>query len=222
MMIFKKIWEFALDIFFPPICLSCKKYLEEKEKPNLVCENCLKGIQIYKNLFRSSPNFILAAATSYENKSVRELIHYFKYESWLRAGEPLGNILITYLTNLNLDLKDFTVVPIPLHKSRLRKRGFNQSEILAKTVSGKFNLPLELNALKRKRDNKPQIGMKNYKDRAINIENCFEVIDKNALKNKNIILVDDVYTSGATVKETVKSLKKAGVNKVIALVVAKA
>lgn len=216
-----KTWEFVLDILFPPICLSCRRYLEEKEKPNLICGSCFNGIKIYKNLFHPLPQFTLAAATSYEDKSVRELIHYFKYESFLQAKKPLGEILIKYLSDLNLHLENSIVVPIPLHPSRKRKRGFNQAKILAEIISKHFGWQLETNILKRTKETKPQIEMKNHEDREVNIKNCFEVMDKNTLQNKNIILVDDVYTSGATIKEAVKILKRDGAANIIALAVAK-
>ena len=216
-----KSWEFILDIFFPPICLSCKKYLEEKEKPDLICGNCFQSIKIYKNLFRPSSQLILAAATSYGNSATKELIHCLKYKGFLKAQKPLGEILIKYLENLNLDLKNYLIIPVPLYYSRLRKRGFNQAEILAEIVSKHFGWQLETRVFKRIRETKPQIEMKDYKDREANIKNCFDVTNKNAIKNKNIILVDDVYTSGATMKEAIKILKRGGAANIIALTVAK-
>ena len=225
-----KSWEFILDIFFPPICLNCKKYLEEKEKPDLICENCFRGIPIYKNLFHPAspagkplPRFTLAAAAPYENKTVRELIHYFKYKSFMQAQKPLGEILITYLTNLNLNLKEFTIVPIPLHASRKRKRGFNQAEILADIISRYFNIPVRTDVLKRIKDTKSQIETKSRKERAENLKGSFEISagGKEIMKNKNIILVDDVYTSGATMNAAIKTIRRYNKNRIIGIVVAK-
>ena len=216
-----KSWEFILDIFFPPICLNCKKYLEEKEKPDLICGNCFQSIKIYKNLFRPSSQLILAAATSYGNSATKELIHCLKYKGFLKAQKPLGEILIKYLSNLDLRLENCIVVPVSLYPSRRRKRGFNQAEILADIISKHFGWQLETRVFKRIRETKPQIEMKDYKDREANIKNCFDVTNKNAIKNKNIILVDDVYTSGATMKEAIKILKRGGAANIIALTVAK-
>src|SRR3990167_2391241 len=120
----RKSWELVLDIFFPPICLNCKKYLEDNEKDNLVCASCLAGIGIYNNLFYPSPGTTLAAASSYSDPTVRELTHYLKYKGFLKAAKPLGETLIKYMNRLNFNPQDFIIIPIPLHKSRYRKRGF--------------------------------------------------------------------------------------------------
>lgn len=223
MIALRKSWELVLDIFFPPICLNCKKYLEDGDKDNLVCTSCLASIKMYNNLFYPSPGITLAAASSYSNPALRELIHCLKYKGFLKAGKPLGEILIKYLSNLDLHLENCIVVPVPLHPSRKRKRGFNQAEILAEIVSKHFGWQLERNVTKRAKETKPQIEMPDYKARRENIRGSFAVIGGAAmLKEKSVLLVDDVYTSGATIKEIVKTLRKIGTKEIIALVAAKA
>jgi len=125
----------------------------------------------------------------------------------------------------------FTVIPIPLHKQRLRFRGFNQAELLAKEVAEHFSIPLETNVLERTRAVLAQAKIKNHKDRKENIKNIFKINSefikkcvkegKNLLKNKIIILVDDVATTNATLSEAAKVLKEAGAKEVWGLVVAK-
>jgi ComF family protein len=221
----RKIWGLALDIFFPPICLNCRKYLEKEEKPNLICDSCRKSIEINKILFRPSPGFLLAAASSYENEALKNLIHYFKYEKFMAAGKPLEEILIEYLKNIfiGLDLSNSVIIPIPLHPKRFHSRGFNQSEILANIISKHFNIPLETDILKRIKNTKPQIKTKNHKEREENLKGSFEISadGKNILKNKNIILVDDVYTSGATMNAAIKAIRRENKNRIIGVVVAK-
>ena len=223
MMTLLKSWELILDIFFPPICLNCKRYLEDSEKDNLVCTSCLNGIEIYRTLFYSSSGMTLAAASSYSNPALRELIHSLKYKNFLKAQKPLGEILIKYLNNLNFKLQDFVIVPVPLHKTRYRKRGFNQAELLAKIVGKYFNAPVEDKTLERIKGTKSQIELPDYKARHQNLKDSFAVNEKLAVHfmGKRVLLVDDVYTSGATIKEAAKTLKKAGVKEIIALVVAK-
>jgi len=218
-----KSWEFILDIFFPPICLNCKKYLEEKEKPDLICGNCFQSIKIYKNLFRPSSQLILAAATSYGNSATKELIHCLKYKGFLKAQKPLGEILIKYLSNLDLRLENCIVVPVSLYPSRKRKRGFNQAEILADIISRYFNIPVRTDVLKRIKDTKSQIETKSRKERAENLKGSFEISagGKEIMKNKNIILVDDVYTSGATMNAAIKTIRRYNKNRIIGIVVAK-
>ncbi len=224
MMILRKSWELVLDIFFPPICLNCKNYLEDEEKDNLVCASCLSGIEIYSNLFYPASGITLAAASSYSDPTVRELIHYLKYKGFLKAAKPLGAILIKYLSRLSLSPQDFIIIPIPLHKSRYRKRGFNQAELLTETIGNYFNCPIETGVLKRVKETKPQIELPDYEARSKNLKNGFAIDEKYipAIKDKKVLLVDDVYTSGATMKEAAKTLKRAGTKEVIGLVAAKA
>lgn len=215
--------ELILDIFFPPICLNCKKYLEDGERDKLVCASCLASIEIYSNLFYPFPGITLAAASSYSNPALKELIHYLKYKGFLKAGKALGEILTKYLNRLNLNPQDFIIVPVPLYGTRHRKRGFNQAELLAEIVGKHFNRPVLTKVLKRIKETKPQIEISDYKIRSENIKGVFSVAEKQKelVKGKQIILVDDVCTSGATIKEAARTLKRAGARKIIALVVAK-
>ncbi|MBI2594934.1 MAG: ComF family protein, partial [Candidatus Colwellbacteria bacterium] len=147
-----------LDILFPPICLSCRIYLNGlEEKENLLCDACFTGIRVYSNVFRPDPQFNLMAIGSYNAGALREIIHYFKYNGFLAARVPLEKLIIKWL-DLNHPLipifllPNSCIVPIPLHKSRLRNRGFNQAELIAQTLSQLFQLPLEKTLLERTRD----------------------------------------------------------------------
>ena len=123
------------------------------------------------------------------------------------------------------------VVAVPLHKQRIRERDFNQAELLAKEVAEYFSLPLNANVLIRKKYTPPQAKTKNHKARRKSLENTFEISpeftkrcvaeNKNLLKEKTIVLVDDVFTSGATLSEAAKVLKQAGAKKIWGLTVAK-
>jgi ComF family protein len=127
------------------------------------------------------------------------------------------------------------VVPIPLHKRRLRWRGFNQSELLANYISENLTPGMEIPVLNdiliRKKHTTPQMQVKKYSERKENIKDAFEIYPvKSAggsaekfkrIKNKNILLVDDVATTGATLNECAKTLKQSGAKKVFALVLAR-
>lgn len=222
----REIWKIFLDILFPPICLSCRKFLSEKEKDEiaLICNPCLESIPINKIVFRTGRQYLLFAASSYENAVLRNLIHEFKYRNLMTLQKPLGKIIIRYLKGVALPIQDTTIVPIPLHPSRLRSRGFNQAEILARIVGISLDLPIETETLKRIKNTKSQIDLKSHDERRENIKNCFEILaqSKEKVKNKNVLLVDDVYTSGATIDEAAKVLRRAGVKDIKALVLAKA
>jgi len=219
----KKTWELLLDILFPKICLNCKKYLGENES-EYICAACFQQIENYKIVFRPNKDFVLLSAVSYDNKTARELLHYFKYEGFQKIEVLLKTIFERYLKEIDYPLQDFIIVPIPLTSKKLRQRGFNQSEILAKIASDHLKLPIETGVLLRVKETKPQIGMKNHEERKENVKNSFEVkkSELSKIKGRNILLVDDVYTSGATMNEAVKTLKKAGSSKILGLVFAKA
>lgn len=235
-MILKKIENLLLDVLFPPVCLNCRKYPENGE---LLCDACHSLIKVNNTAFCAvcrgrlpenknhchRPLFLLAAATDYDNPVIRDLIHHFKYKNFRSVAGVLGKILNECLKNLlgngGLKIKNFIVVPIPLHPRRERGRGFNQSKLLAETIAGNFNLEL-CEPLERIKNNKPQIEMEDNEARQKNINGCFKLTDGAEIKGKNILLVDDVFTSGATMNEAAKILKEKGVEKIIALVAAKA
>ena len=113
-------------------------------------------------------------------------------------------------------------MPIPLHKNRERERGFNQSEAIAKIIASELNLQLKKDLLVRAKETKIQAELKDWNQRKNNLAGAFQIPQPEGIKGKNIILVDDVYTSGATINEAVKTLKENGAKKIIALVIAKA
>lgn len=235
-MILKKIENFLLDVLFPPICLNCRKY---PENGGLLCDACYSLIKVNNTAFCAvcrgrlpenknhchRPLFLLAAATDYDDPVVRDLIRHFKYKNFRGAAEILGEILNEYLKNLlgngGFKIENSIVVPIPLHPNRERKRGFNQSKLLAEAIAKNFNLELR-EPLERIKNNKPQIEMKDDEARQKNINGCFKLADGAEIKGENILLVDDVFTSGATMNEAAKILKEKGVGKIIVLVAAKA
>lgn len=208
----------------------------------LICEKCLSLIKINNTLFcpvcraRLAENkkichhryykgfyYFLAAAGNYDDPVLQNIIHYFKYKYFQNLAPILGEILVEYLKKLSLVVgrSSFVIISIPLHPGRERERGFNQAKLLAEITARHFNLPL-IEALKRIKNNKPQVKIKGLEKRAKNISGCFEIKHPELVKGKNIILVDDVFTSGATMNEAVKILKKNNAKKIIALVLAKA
>ena len=118
-------------------------------------------------------------------------------------------------------MKNYLIIPIPLHKDRERQRGFNQAELIGKIIGEILNLPAEKNILARHKKTESQAKMKNWEKRSENLADAFSLRSSEAIKNKNIILVDDVHTSGATISEAAKILKANGAKKIIALVIAK-
>ncbi len=246
---FRKIAAGFLNIILPPLCLICKK-----RTANALCKRCETKIDVLnafycprcrRRLVKSlrcpvcktpqalSERFILAAASSYQNEVVRELIHLLKYKQIKIALAPLTAIINTYLNKIlrdeKLKIENYVIVPIPLHPRRERKRGFNQAAIIAEIVrqylkvqSPNINIEIETGNLIRIKNTKSQIKLKNHEERKKNIDGCFAVSYPERIAGQNIILIDDVFTSGATMREAVKVLKEAGAKKIIGFVVAKA
>lgn len=163
---------------------------------------------------------MLAAAVNYEGP-VKDIVHQLKYRRWTSLTEVIRPILNTYLKNTALSAEGYIIVPIPLHPERQRERGFNQAELIGAIVSETLGLHMHIDLLGRIKKTKAQAEIKNYNDRAINLADAFQVRKKDFLKDKNIVLVDDVYTSGATMDAAVRALRASGAKKIIAFAFAK-
>jgi ComF family protein len=226
--------EALFNLIFPSKCLACGKNLSNG---GVICEECFSLVRINQTLFcgrclarlpeakricHHDFPYTLGAAASYGDETVKKLIHALKFQYSKAAAKPLGNLLVDYVNQLNLNLKNFIVVPLPLSSQRLKKRGFNQSELIAKIFANRFLLQIQTGCLVRSKNSKPQSETKNLNERRENIKGCFGIKSPDMLGGKNIILIDDVTTSGATLLEAAEVLKSAGVKKIIALTVAKA
>jgi len=236
-----KLRDFLLDIIFPIECLGC-----EKEK-NWLCEDCFKKLEYNHNQYclncKTANNFgeicnncknnfdiegILIAG-NYQDKLLSKLIKTFKYHFIKNLSQPLGKFLSQFLflqitkensfkkPNIFSDFKNVLIIPVPLHKKRRSWRGFNQSEELAKIIAEKFDVKTSTN-LKRIKYKKPQMRLKKSQ-RKKNIKNCY-IWEGDDLNEKNILLIDDVTTTGSTLNECAKILKENGANEVWGLVVA--
>lgn len=226
--------ELVLDILFPPACLHCARPIPSGAA--LLCTECLRTIRVHATFFcaeckarlpeniktchKSAP-FILAAVTNYD-EAVKSAIHQFKYRRWTSVMSVLTPHIRTYLERCPTLNDRYIVVPIPLHPARLRERGFNQAELIARVVADALHVPIRTDILKRTRRTHAQAELKDWQARADNLTNAFAVPPGMLLENKNIILVDDVYTSGATMHDAARALRAAGARKIIAFVIAKA
>jgi len=138
------------------------------------------------------------------------------------ASKPLGNLLAAYAGRLPVDWETFEVVPIPLSKRRERGRGFNQSLIIAEEFARRMSLRISHRILERAKDGPPQSELKGRAARQENIRGCFRISESRKTIPRNVVLVDDVTTSGATFFEAASVLKSLKVRRIIALAVAKA
>ncbi len=229
----KLFYTFFLDFFFPVKCVNCGKYGE------IICFDCAKEISVIrtstcpecgrisangqfcracKGRHRDLALKGIVVATHYEGGPIKELIHCLKYSGYISLAEHLGELICGRVSNLR-DLKNFVVVPVPLHISRKNRRGFNQSELIARHVSAKLDLPGG-DALARNQNTRPQAELPRAK-RLINLEGAFSCQDAEFVEGKKVLLIDDVATTGATLNECAKALKNAGAKEVWGAVVAK-
>lgn len=216
---FKEIFNFILDVLFPKICVGCQNDLTKTE--DLICSRCFNSIIIRKNTVEISDLKIYAAA-DYDGPIVR-LIHAMKFNEIKEASLPLSKIVLEYFNNSDLVFKNrsgMTIVPMPLHFLRQAKRGFNQSEEIGKEIGKELGISIETQAIKRSIYRRAQSEIDDYGIRKENILNCFSQgknIEK--LKDHTVIIIDDVVTSGATMKEAIKIIKGGKPKEVICLAV---
>lgn len=222
-----------LDTLFPIYCLVCEKQGKEflclecsSKLPKIpqVCIMCKKpsvaGLTHPGCKTPYAPEGLISLF-DYHDESVSKLIISGKYFFVKDIYRTLGEILAQYISAdyFSLFALNFTLSPIPLHWSRQNWRGFNQAEILCKSLSGSLNLKVA-NVLKRSKITKTQKNLKK-EARKQNMNGAFKTIDDYNIKDQNFILLDDVATTGSTLLEAVKTLKINGANKVWCLTVAK-
>jgi len=232
--------QFLLDALFPPQCVPCGKKLPSSSRFVSACDECVARIPIRNGFVCSmcgarqaslhnechKSALVIAAATDYTNREVQMLIHALKYNQVKTATAPLVDALLRYIASREeLSAHDgFLLVPIPLHAQKMRKRGFNQAELIAEMLCEK--LPNKFSycgdTLTRSRNTPSQTAQKSHVERNKNMKDAFVVQDAGGVKGKIIFLVDDVSTSGATIREAAWMLKSVGARSVFGLVVAKA
>lgn len=230
--------EFLLDLVFPRVCVGCKKLSSSN-----ICPACRATITLNQGFacaFCHAPvvNGVvcplcrpkhrldqLLVAASYEQPVIKEAVKIFKYSFVDGLADELSAVMVAYLKkhsdNGVVALDDVIIIPVPLSAGRLRWRGFNQSELLAEKISTYLDLPLYTGSLKRTKNTKPQADIDDRDKRIQNISGAFVCPDSSAVKNKKIILVDDVSTTGSTLDQCATVLKAAGVERVTALVLAR-
>lgn len=227
-----------IDAVLPPRCLICGKVVCESnslcvdcfEKINFItspyCQRCGRPLfnDISDDLFCASclnkrlPFRYSRSAIEYDDFS-KKLILDFKFLDHIENKTLLSRWLFSAGKDIFSEGVDL-IVPVPLHVARLFKRKYNQSAILAQELSKLSGILAEYKALKKVRHTRPQVQC-GGSERAKNVRNAFEIIYPERIKGKRVVLIDDVFTTGATIKECTKVLKKAGALSVDALTIAR-
>lgn len=220
----------SLDWIFPPECIGCGK------EGSVLCEDCLQSADYMDHIgckycckpmantgvcsrCQSERHFYeeIHCLAAYKGL-IRESIHRLKYQRDIGLARFLAKRLqfLYESSGWSVDM----IIPVPLSQERLKERGYNQAQALAYPLSLGLLIPLELKALVRVKETQTQVNL-SYYERRVNLENAF-LADPILVRGKSVLLIDDVFTTGATINSAAKALKNAGSAQVFALTVAKA
>ena len=231
-------YKLLIDALFPPRCSICNSHITEVDEFESVCDSCFSSIQA-KTGFSCSEcqkriptlssmchkkNYLLMSACDFHDAKIQKLIYDYKYHSIRSLSVPLTRILLSTLTSilseLPFSLEDAFIIPIPLSKTRMRERGFNQSEDITNEIIKYIpELKSKNNILKRITSGPQQAKTHSAQERIIATKNTF-VAERND-ERSNIILVDDVFTTGATAEDAIRALKKVGYKRILVATIAK-
>ena len=219
-----------LDFFFPKRCVGCGRI------GRYFCDDCrakIRYIAANECICPMCGRLALDGATHpgcrtrygldgltsffHYNGPVRKAVKALKYRRVSDLASEFVSLIPTKLLSSNLLSSLF--IPVPLHTSRFRLRGFNQAEVLGRIVAGRLNIPVETDILRRVKMTDSQVDMKNRDERLKNMKNVFQAVK--TIQNKDIMLFDDVCTTGATMRSAANALKRAGAKRVWAVTMAR-
>lgn len=228
-------------LVFPPCCLVCRRATAEQ---NALCAACWRSIRFIEQPFcerlgtpfpldlgdsglispeamAMPPVYTRARAVArYEDGVVRRLVHRLKYSDRLELAAMMGAWMARAGDELLTEAD--VLVPVPLYRTRLMSRRFNQSALLAKAITGRTGVPTAVDVLARIRPTPPQVGLSRTQ-RALNVQGAFRVTEEHgtAIRDRAVVLVDDVVTSGATVNAACRALLRGGARQVDVLAFAR-
>ena len=229
------------DLLLPPRCPVCHELVTDSGQLH-ICADCLAALPKVSSpvcsicgipfngtgtdhpcsrCLQTPPPFVAARAALRYEGACRDLIHRFKYDFKSHLRRPLGLLTAELLADFATLQQPDLLVPVPLHVSRLRHRGFNQAVLLGEVLSCQWQVPLLRQGLKRIRPTTPQIEL-TLEQRSHNLHNAFSVTDGSAIRDRRIMLVDDVFTTGSTLAASALALRQAGCYSVSAVTVAHA
>jgi ComF family protein len=236
----KQFFQALLDIILPPLCHVCHDFIPDAGTLH-ICPACRGRLPLVSSplcpicgipfigtgsdhrcgsCLTHPPHFDTARSRFLYEGPVRDLIHSFKYNKRVHLRYPLALLTLQGVSGLLPDHDPQLIVPVPLHRSRLRQRGFNQAVLLGRVLSSRLSLPMLPDALVRTRPTEPQITL-SAAERRDNVKGAFTVTRPDRIAGKRILLLDDVMTTGSTMDECAKELKKAGAEAVVAVTIAR-
>ena len=202
----RELWEAAIYFLFPPRCPVCKEIGDERYQ---LCETCAEKILRLDFSNEVPAPIAKVLRVSKYRDGVQPLLHKLKFDNDLNVLPALKKILVNLLAGIDL------AVPVPLHQERLKERGFNQTEKIFEDFFAKKNIPLEKILIRRVAT--PKLYQFGREERQKILKGVFAAVELADLRGKNILIVDDIYTTGTTVSECAKVLKELGAEKISVL-----
>lgn len=212
-----------IHLLFPKTCICCQNVLNEQE-PH-ICGSCHLELPVLEidddtAIKKLAGRVKIESALAYLkfNKSgkAQKILHEIKYKDNQELGIYMGKQYANYLKTNNIELDFDILVPVPLHSKRMKSRGYNQAEVIAKGLSEELRIDLNTNSLLKAKEAQSQTK-KGRVARLENMQDCFAVSELVDMNGKHIAIVDDVMTTGATLEACCLSLEKAGVGKITVL-----
>lgn len=207
-----------LKLIYPDVCAFCNKIQKES-----LCKKCEEKIKKYKKdiVIRSKNNYFeeLISIFKYEGL-IREKIIQYKFQDKSYIYNTFAKIILKNEKVCGLLKKYDIIIPVPIHRKRKLQRGYNQTQLIAKEIAKNIDIKLCDDVLVKSKNTIAQSKL-NKNKRKQNIKGAFKVLDLERIQGKNILLFDDIFTTGSTVNECSKILKKAGAKTVGVLTIAK-
>lgn len=212
-----------LNLFFPRVCVVCQCPLVKNEET--ICLSC--NLQLPRTNFdqlddnflkdrfigKVSIKYAVALFNFHKSGITQKLLHKLKYDNCPEIGELAGKWLAAELIKHRVHQKFDLVLPVPLHKQKRRKRGYNQSDHFAKGIAEALRIEFNTEIIRRIKGGESQTH-KSRLERWKNVEKVFQVTNSNVIAKKRVLLVDDVITTGATIEACILPLKQSGVSEI--------
>lgn len=213
-----KLLKSFLKTLFPPTCNVCTKKLPDQSIG--VCDGCLSTLPLTNNWFFPHNNLYDKVIGDVDIVGAVSLFHYqmgsdysniilnLKFKNQRKLAYEMGLLMGRYIKDTPAISEVEAIVAIPLHRSRRRMRGYNQSDFIARGLSEALGIPVVEGAVVRKVKSKVQSLIKGKYQRVQNVKDIFSVVDASALENRRVLLIDDVITTGATISSCANTMNK--------------
>lgn len=210
--------EKVFELIFPSVCGFCGKL--DKNSLCARCKNKLEKELKERIEMVQDRNFSYLVYLFNYNGIIREKIIAYKFNDMAHLSSTFAKFIIKNKKICGFLRKYDIIVPVPIHNKRKKERGYNQSELIARNIADFTQLELASDVLMKTKNNTAQSSL-NKADRQNNVKNVYGIKNAEKIKNKRVVLIDDIYTTGSTVNECSKILKNAGASEIAVLVIAK-